>query len=327
MDQLSTTDGRQPPNPAVITVLGPRSPRPGGVVDAHAHLWISPPDGVRAPDAPVLNDEPAIVAELTELRAEGGSGAIDCQPPGAGRDPEKLAAISRATGLEIVASTGFHLERYYPPDAWTWTASPEELADRFAAELTLGMESPDGRRTAHPAGVIKTAHPGALTDPRYVRLFAAACEASRRTGAAILVHTEQGRGVEGLVEFFLREGISPTRVVLCHVDKRPDPALHRELAAAGFLLEFDTFLRPKYEPETRVWPLLEGLLQEGVSGAVACALDLADAAQWRFRSGGPGMLGLIRIVRPRLERLGVAPEEIPALLGGNIYGRIARPAG
>lgn len=310
---------------SVITVLGPRPDRPVGVVDAHAHLWIRPPDGIQAPNVPVLADMPAIVAELAAFRAAGGSGAVDCQPPGTGRDPERLAALSRATGLDVVAATGFHLERYYPPGSWTWTASADALADRFTAELTLGMESPDGRRTPHLAGVIKAAHPGTLTDPRYLRLFSAACEASRRTGAAILVHTEQGRGVEGLAEYFVREGLPPSRVVLCHMDKRPDRVLHRELANAGFLLEFDTFLRPKYEPEVRVWPLLEALLQEGLAGAIACALDLADGAQWRFRSGGPGMLGLIEIVRPRLERMGVAQAQITALLGGNIYARIARP--
>lgn len=310
---------------AVITVLGPRAERPAGIVDAHAHLWINPPAGVQAGDAPTLNDEAAIAEELAAFRAAGGTGAVDCQPPGTGRDPERLAALARATGLEVVAATGFHLERYYAPDSWTWTAAADALADRFTMELTLGMESPDGRRTPHLAGVIKAAHPGSLSDPRYLRLFSAACEASRRTGAAILVHTEQGRGVEELADFFLREGLDPSRVVLCHVDKRPDPVLHRELATAGFLLEFDTFLRPKYEPEVRVWPLLEALLQEGLDGAVACALDLADAAQWRFRSGGPGMLGLVEIVRPRLERLGLAQAQIAALLGGNISARIARP--
>ncbi|MFZ5822939.1 MAG: hypothetical protein ACOY94_01140 [Bacillota bacterium] len=309
---------------SVVTVQGPRPNQPHGMVDAHTHLWIDPPVGVQAGDAPVLTDEGSIGRELAAFRASGGAAALDCQPPGTGRDVTRLVSLSRASGVDIVAATGFHLQRYYSPGAWIWSAPVEDLTHFFVSELTHGTLASDGTPTAVRAGFIKTAHPGSLNDADSVRLFSAACAAVKQTGAAILVHTEQGRGVEALADFFVRNGVAAGRVVLCHMDKRPDFSLHRELARAGFLLEYDTFLRPKYEPSTRVWPLLERVLVEGYAASVACGLDLADASLWRFRGGGPGMLGFSEVVRPGLERLGASPTQVEALLGRNIYACIAR---
>jgi hypothetical protein len=47
---------------------------------------------------------------------------------------------------------------------------------------------------------------------------------------------------------------------MCHVDKRPDVGLHRELARAGVLLGYDTFGRPKYNPDQGVWQLIPALV-------------------------------------------------------------------
>lgn len=312
---------------SVVTVLGLRPEQPGGIVDAHGHVWVSPPQGVQAQDAPFLADEDAISAELRAFRAADGIAVVDCQPGGAGRDIRQLVRLSRKTGVDLVASTGFHLQRYYPPVAWVWSAPVDAVADFFIKELTQGMWDRIGAPTAARAGIIKTAYTGSLENADSVRLLTAACAASQQSGAALMVHTEQGHGVDLLAAFFDRNGVSASRVVLSHVDKRPDVGLHRELAAAGFLLEFDTFLRPKYEPQVRLWPLLERLLELGYASSLACGLDLANAAMWRFGSGGPGMLGLAEVVRVGLQRLGASQAQTEALMGGNIYARIARPVG
>ena len=106
------------------------------------------------------------------------------------------------------------------------------------------------------------------------------------------------------------------------MDKRPDTALHRELAAEGVLLEYDTFFRPQYDPERNLWPLLEGMLNAGMAGSIALATDLADSALWQT-SGGPGLAGLLTVVQARLRVMGVRDHTIRALLGANITQRLA----
>ena len=137
------------------------------------------------------------------------------------------------------------------------------------------------------------------------------------------MHTERGAAVEDLLAFFGGRGVSPRRLVFCHVDKRPDFGLHRELAQAGVLLEYDTFYRPKYDPEGGVWPLLARMAAAGLAGQVAVATDMADPALWAELGGGPGLAGIFTIIKARLQRMGLAGETIDGLLGGNIAMRIA----
>ena len=246
--------------PALTTVLGPLAAAEVGVTDAHQHVWIEPLPGVE-PGAPVLADFSAAGAGLRAYRAAGGSALLDCQPDGAGRNAAKLAALSRSSGVAIVACTGFHLRKYYPPDHWLWSATESEAGDYFIRELRDGVsESP--AEEAIRTGFIKIAC-GANLAQTPGGLLAAAAEASRQTGAALLVHTEQGAAAEEILRRLDDFGAVPGRVVLCHVDKRPDVGLHRNLAAAGVLLEYDTFFRPKYDPERNVWPLVEQMLADG----------------------------------------------------------------
>jgi predicted metal-dependent phosphotriesterase family hydrolase len=303
------------------TVLGVTEQIPGGVVDGHAHVWIDQIDEVSGEGIFVLTDEDAIARELTDFRGAGGAAVIDCQPPQTGRNLGRLARLSRLSGVTIIASTGFHLPRYYRPGEGPWAGTESAARVLFERELTVGVANKSGEEQIR-VGVIKTAHPGDL-DAQFVPLLRAALEASDRTGACVLIHTEKGAGVEPLADFIEGEGGDPRRVVLCHMDKRADPGLHQELADRGFLLEYDTFYRPKYGPEENLWPLLERMLKDGYREAISCGLDLADPLMWRFSGDTGGMPGLPTQITARLEGLGASTDDLSALLRQNILGRVA----
>lgn len=306
----------------VMTVLGPVDPESMGLVDAHAHVWIEQVPGT-APGLPVLDDRVAIIAELKDFRRAGGRGMIDCQPGGCGRNGEVLVRLAAESGLHIVGCTGFHLRRYYPPDAWIWTQSAQVAGDYFIKDLTRGMEECQESRTPVLAGFIKLACESSLARSP-AALLEAAINASRVTGATIEIHTEKGEDIEAIIGFFLTGGIQPSRLVICHMDKRPDFGLHRSLAEGGFLLEYDTFYRKKYEPEKNLWPLLEQMASAGLAGSIALATDMAESNQWRHYGGSPGLAGALTQIRSRLESLGFDGPSIRAMMGGNISHRLAR---
>lgn len=302
----------------IQTVLGLVPASEISIADAHAHLWIEPPPGVPDESRTVLNDFDAIRREVTDYHAAGGTLAVDCQPPGAGRGILRLIRLSRATGLHITATTGFHLRKYYAPDDWLWSAEADQAADYFVHCLTVSLLQPTDTR----ATTIKVGYAGQIERQTRV-LMEAAAAAAHRTGAVILFHTEAGKNVEALLPFFSERGVPPTQLYLCHVDKRPDLALHRELASAGVMLGYDTFARPKYDPERNVWMLLPAMIAQGCAGQIALGLDLSSPAQWRF-GGGAGMQMIPDVIIPRLRAHGVDDATVRGLTGHNIARFLVR---
>ena len=303
----------------VITVTGPVEPASLGITDAHNHLWIDPPAGA-APGSPALREYDAIATELGDFRAAGGGAQVDCQPGGCGRDGNRLRALSIHSGVRIIACTGFHLRRYYPPEAALWRMEADQAAAVFLTEINTGLEEARGPEPVYP-GLIKTAVSEKLADSPTC-LLEAAIHASQTSGLAIAVHTERGQGVEDYLRFFTLHGLPLERLIFCHMDKRPEVGLHRELAQAGVLLEYDTFYRPKYEPEKHLWPLILALVEAGLHTSVALATDLADGHLWQRIGGGPGIASFAREIPARLKSLGVDPAVNAALTGGNVANRL-----
>ncbi|MGX6449896.1 phosphotriesterase family protein, partial [Patulibacter sp. S7RM1-6] len=138
--------------------------------------------------------------------------------------------------------------------------------------------------------------------------------AAAEAGVGTIVHTEAEGPLDGLLAVVADAGVAPGAVQLSHVDKRPDRGLHAELVAAGFVLGYDTFVRAKWRPEERVWPLLLGMVEDGHADRITLGLDLVDAAAWRT-GGGPGLRALPTTVLPRLEAAGVPSDVLAGLRG------------
>src|SRR3954447_23244048 len=146
----------------VRTVLGDVDAAELGVTYAHEHLVI---DGGRPvelnPDF-LLADVDRLSRELADAHAAGLRTAVDMMPIECGRNPVKLAELSRRTGVHLVAATGLHHERFYGPTHWSLTATADDLADRFVADIEEEIDANDNRgpaiqRTGHRAGVVKVA--------------------------------------------------------------------------------------------------------------------------------------------------------------------------
>lgn len=306
----------------VMTVTGLVPAEDLGVTDAHTHVWIDPPAGL-PPDLPRLTNEQTIVEELRVYRRSGGGTLVDCQPGGCGRDGNRLRAISRASDVLIVASTGFHLRRYYPPGFWLYRADANAARAYFVEEIRRGLRETLGLEQPVRAGLIKIACEARLEDTP-AALVEAAALAGVETGSAIEVHTERGADAERIVDRFQQLGFPLAKLIICHIDKRPDFGLHRQLARAGVALEYDTFYRAKYQPDRNVWPLLEKMVVAGLDGHIVLATDMAEASMWAGMGGEPGQTAFMGQIYPRLQALGFDEATISRLMGGNIARRLAR---
>lgn len=299
------------PEPVVETVLGPIPSGELGVTDAHDHLFL------RSPALPgqEFDDVDRAIEEVTGARRGGLQALVEVTPIGLGRRPAGMRAVSKATGVHILAATGYHRDAHYPPNHWVREASVELLAQRIVSDLKQGMH-PDDWLTEAPldaarASVIKAGASYQHISPLEERRLIAAAIGHRETGAAILVHTEIGTCGHQIVDLLVREGVNPERVILAHLDRNPDLELHVELAARGVTLEYDTPGRIKYRPDSQLLDLIDGMVEAGHADRVLLGLDLGQRDYFRAYGGGPGLSYLMETFVPRLrKRVGFPAHEM-----------------
>jgi len=306
---------------SVMTVQGPVPYEQLGVTDAHNHVWIEPIPGA-SEGSPVLNQYDLILSELIEYRQKGGGTLLDCQPGGCGRDGNKLLELSKASKVNLIACTGFHRKKYYYASHWIWEASAQNVCDTLCSELDKGLIETMDAPSSVKAGFIKIALEATWADCPQDALEGAAA-AARMTKIILEIHTEKGALAEKACVYFLDRGVLPHQLVLCHMDKRPDISLHKALASLGVLLEYDTFYRPKYDPTTKLWPLIEQMVSAGLSDRIALATDMAEAALYHNIGGGPGLSSLPGEIQEKLIEKGYPETARNQMLGGNIARRLA----
>jgi phosphotriesterase-related protein len=231
-------------------------------------------------------------------------------------------ALSKGSGVNLIACTGFHRKKYYAPDHWPWKAGAQDISDFLCSELHEGLL--ETLKTASPvrAGFIKIALEATWAKCPHSALEGAA-DAALKSRALMEIHTEKGALAEKACIYFMDMGLWPSQLVLCHMDKRPDANLQTELARLGVLLEYDTFHRPKYEPSENLWPLLEKMVSAGFADRIALATDLAEAGLYHFLGGGPGLASLPGEIRDQLNEKGIPEAAQKQMLGGNIARRLA----
>jgi predicted metal-dependent phosphotriesterase family hydrolase len=293
----------------VRTVLGDIDPSELGVTYAHEHLVI---DGGRpvllAPDFD-LSDVERMATEVRDAAALGLRSVVDAMPCDAGRNVEKLARLARLTGINIVAPTGLHHDRFYGPAHWSHRIGVEAMADLFRADIELGIDAldysgPVVRRTGHRAGVIKVAGSDGGPSARDRRVFEAAAAAHRRTGAPILTHCEAGTGALEQVRVLGDAGVPARHIVLSHVDKTVDRGYHRDLLATGATAEYDGSFRWGDQPNGTL-QLLAWMAEDGLLDRIVLGMDAARQGYYRVYGGSPGLVWLLYGFTAAMEAAGL----------------------
>lgn len=283
--------------PFARTVLGDIPPEDLGIVYAHEHLVIHGGRPVQLFPDFELADVDKAVAELAPVQAMGLLTVVDAMPADCGRDVLMLAEISRRSGVNVIAPSGLHHERYYHDRHWSVRLSADEITGLFIADITDGIDEldyngPIVKRTPHKAGVMKIA--GSTDGPsrRDEKVFAAAAMAQHRTGCPILTHCEGGTGALEQVEILVKHGGEPAHIVLSHVDKVVDREYMRDIAATGVRVEYDQGFRWGDE-DNGTLQLLEWAAEDGLLGHITLGLDAARQKYWTQFGGSPGWTYLL----------------------------------
>jgi predicted metal-dependent phosphotriesterase family hydrolase len=220
----------------VNTVLGAIHPDELGVTATHEHIFWGPPGWEYDPEwwfhTPKVFAK--CLADLVEYRELGGKTVVCCSGIGMGRDVEMYRLLSRYSGVNIIAGSGFHEGRNISNHFRAWDI--DRMADLFVHELTVGIGD-----SGTKAGFIKVGH-GVQEFTALEELeHRAAARAAKRTGCAIITHGAWF-GLQELA-IFASEGLDLSRVVVSHCSdiKKLDPERDKQMAAMGAFTSYDTF--------------------------------------------------------------------------------------
>ena len=230
----------------VRTVLGPVRADTLGAVAVHEALLSVVPGAEHAFDVTIDRAEvfDVIAAALHDFREHGGGTVVDSTGMFHGRDVRLYEALSRATGVHIIASTGMGPEEmlggYFltpqtnPPTPWP----ADKFAGLFTQEVVEGMVVPRLERRAAAGLVVTAADDDGMTATEE-SLFRGAARTALTTGVPVSIR--YGRDAVHDLQVVLDEGLPADRVAVGGLDRRDAiaAAAPAEVARLGAYVALD----------------------------------------------------------------------------------------
>lgn len=289
----------------VNTVLGPVSAAQLGLVLPHEHLILDTYD-VRRSAEMVLLEPDTMVKEVELFKAVGGGTIVDQTVYGLHPEPEKLAYISKRTGVHIIAGTGFYWDVYYPE--WLHSMSTSEITKRLVSHITEGFPGTDIK--AGFIGELGTHHRTVKDTEK--RVLEAAAHAQRETGTPIGTHalfTEIGIDQLNILE---SAGADLDITIIGHCDTNRDLNYSRKLLKRGVWIAYDAVGQFDKQTDELRAESIATLIEEGFLNRILISTDIAARSRLAIH-GGNGYIHLITEFLPKLKAAGVTESQITAL--------------
>ena len=306
----------------VNTVLGPVEARLLGVTLVSESLMYVLPGAQYAYDIKIDRAEvfDAIAAKLIEFRAAGGGTIVDATGMFQGRDLRLYEALSRATGVHIVASTGqgpeamlggyFLTPQTNPPAPWP----AQKFAEMFGREVNEGMVVPRLERRA-PAGMVATAVTVSGMTPTDGSLVRGAARVGATYGVPVFIRS----GSDALAEMQLaiEETLRPDRIVMGGMDRRDavNKGWPMAVALAGARVAIDHVgsNEPRYLNDSERIALIVELINAGYADRILLSSSATGVAFGESGNDLPYSRVLTKFV-PLLRTAGVSEEHIAQML-------------
>lgn len=301
--------------PFIRTMQGDIAPENLGFTYAHEHIVCRPPHWVERGESDLLLDDPEkSCQEVALFREAGGQSIVDATAIDYGRDPEAVCAIAQKTGVQIIGTAGFNKgflwdakmpgqERTFAD--WIDSESEDRLAQFVIDEVEQGMWGigaayDDVHPTKVRAGQVKFGTGYNSMTPLEIKTIRAACRAHLQTGAPVHSHTEAGTMALEQMRIIREEGVDLSCVSFGHMDRNPDPWMHRRVAETGAFLCFDGIAKVKYNPESvRIRCILD-LVKAGHQKQILISGDTARRSYYSTYTHAVGLPYIITTWIPRL---------------------------
>ena len=308
----------------INTVTGTIGTDQLGVTLMHEHLLIGWAGWELDCTAPRFDRKTALrqaTERLKELKDLGLRTFVDPCPNDIGRDVVFMAEVAEKTGINVICATGLYKEDLGNTPYFK-QRSVEEIAEVYATELTRGIGE-----TGIKAGIIKCATGKDRITEYESKCLRAAARASKRTGAPITTHTDEGTMGREQLDIFASEGVDFARVVIGHSCGASDLRYHTDMLDRGCYLGFDRFGLDFLHPDRLRMAALIGLVGIGFEkqlvlshDSVACWLgkglpEMDEKTRKLIENWNPTHIS--KHIVPALKEAGVSQRKIDAMLMEN----------
>ncbi len=265
----------------------------------------------------MLDNEAVAIEELNFFKRAGGCTVVDASLDGIGRDPEALARISKATGLNIIMGTGFYVGETHPKELDDMTE--DEIASLMIKDLKVGVNG-------IKAGYIGEIGISEIFDDKERRVLRSAAIAQKETDVAINIHINPWttNGIEA-ADILLSKGVAPEKICISHIDVENNEEYIIALLKKGVYVEFDNFGKEYYIKrevrnsgyglfvhDTERVSLLKKLINMGYIKQILLSCDVC-LKNLLHKYGGWGYDHLLTNIVPMMEDEGITNEQIEEL--------------
>jgi phosphotriesterase-related protein len=259
------------------------------------------------------------VETLSAVRESGVTTYVDATPNDTGRDAPFLREVARASGINIICSTGLYNEGHGGSAYFKFRAALpfvnalEELQELFSRELTEGIED-----TSIKAGVIKVATGDGPISSYEERVLKAAARVSKETGIPIITHTHGGIWALEQADLLISEGANPSQIMIGHMGGVSDINYHLAVLGRGVYIGFDRFGAdmPPEKPDSENIACIVELIQRGYAQKMLlshdCTINMLGRQVSQLLARLPNWYPthLFKSILPALKAKGVSNREI-----------------
>ncbi len=282
---------------------------PQGAVLFHEHLSIQ-----LGANPSFHSDVDLMISEARAARADGVALIVDGGHPDMGRDLGALQRITRESGMPVVASGGYYMQRTYPADLAGKSA--RQIADDLVAEARrdrLGAFGEIGQQ-----GGVLTA------DER--KVHEAVALAHVRSGIPVFTHNPYNVRLPDVpreaallqLDIYEAAGANLANICIGHVCCLDDPRaeISSELARRGAYVGFDRVTLNATMPDANRVVMAMALVENGYADKLLLSSDFYSQPSLKA-NGGPGFAQTATVFGAMLRDAGLPAATLRMILEDN----------
>jgi phosphotriesterase-related protein len=268
-----------------------------------------------------------VIPQVLAMKEHGVQTVCDPACMDLNRDVRFNTRVTEATGVRFVMATGVYTVGYtfIPIIPVPGADYVKLMADCFVHDLTVGIQGTDVR-----AGFLKCAADAPGITEQVEMVHRAVARASLETGAPIMAHSNPNTptGLDQMA-IFTDEGVDPAKVQIAHTGDTDDLDYIERLLATGCTIGLDRYGMDFILEAGPRNATLAALVQRGYKDRLMIGHDVVMEFDWWPREEVLDLAPnwhttfLFDTVLPQLRELGVAEDDLEAMMGKNVHTWLA----